>query len=351
LLIFQTRPLVAAFDWTSFEPPPGPLNIDSTVALGDGLALLSGVTSQGVLLWWRDSSSTWQSQPLENSPTQLARADEGVIAYRARFGSILTRRGEQWVKLLDFELPAATRSQQTSGRSSIVDAGEGLLELSLFGDVWWIGPRGESRLVVEEPAWGHGTEQPFTSACRPPSRSSPDVPPIAITGGQIVAMTSSNGDEPFGIWPVCEPVARTTVNGMEWSTATTSLGGDGAYVYDIAWRDTTLLAVGGRGIGLPAVWMSDDGIDWVDITPQVPDAVDLYRVEAGRVGWLILGRDSLESRPVGWTSTNASCWEPLPAPVRGSDAAVSDDHIFLVDRTGSGRIWLAAPTGSSGACR
>lgn len=351
LLIFQTRPLVAAFDWTTIELPPGPLNFDSSVALDDGVALLSGVTSQGVLLWWRDTSGSWQSQSLENSPTELARANDGVVAYRARSGSILVREGDHWVTQLDFELPAATRSRQASGRPSIVDAADGLLELSLFGDVWWIGRRGESTIVVEEPAWGHGSEQPFTSACQPPSRSSPDVPPIAATNDGVIAMTSSNGDEPFGIWPVCEPVIWRSTNAMDWSMQTTTLSDDGAYVYDIAWKDDILLAVGGHGIGRPSVWISEDGVEWVEVTPELPDATDLYRAEAGMAGWVILGQDSLESRRVGWTSTDTFCWEPLPSSIRGSEATVSDDGILLLDRTGVGAMWLAEPTGSSGICR
>lgn len=313
------------------------------------MALLSGVTSQGVLLWWRETSG-WESQLLEFSPTQLSRAGSDLIAYRARNGTRLTRANDRWVPVLDLEFPAATRPRQASGRPSILGAGDGLLQLSLFGDVWWMDANGEPTLVVEEPSWGHGSEQPFASSCRPPSRSSPDVPPIVTTNDRIIAMTSSSQDEPFGVWPVCEPVTWTSTDGMEWSMATTNLTSDGVYVYDLAWRDDTLLAVGGRGIGRPAAWTSLDGLEWVDITLDMPDAVDLFQVEAGAVGWVILGRDSLESVPVGWTSTDTTCWEPLPDPVGGSEAAVTDNEVLVIDRTAP-TIWIGTPTGSRGACR
>jgi hypothetical protein len=341
--------VVPGFDWTAIDPPQGPLNIDSIVTLDEGVALLSGVASPGVQLWWRDTSG-WESQLLEYSPTQLSRAGNDLIAYRARSGTLLTMENGRWVPMLDVEFPAATRSRQASGRASVLGAADGLLELSLFGDVWWIDSNGEPTLVVEEPSWGHGFEQPFTPSCRPPSRSSPDVPPIVATDDLIIAMTSSNPDEPFGIWPVCEPVSWTSTDGMKWSMATTNLSGDGIYVYDLAWRDGTLLAVGGRGIGRPAVWASGDGLEWVEVTPDMPEAVDLFQVEAGAVGWVMLGRVSLEPMPVGWTSTDATCWEPLPNPIGGSEAAVTDNDILIIDRTAP-NMWLGSPTGSRGACR
>lgn len=349
LLALQTRPLVPGFDWTGIQPPEGPINIDSIVTLDDGVALLSGVTSRGVLLWWRHLSG-WESQLLEFSPTQLSRAGDDLIAYRARSGTLLTKENGPWVPVLDMEFPAATRSRQASGRPSVIGAGDGLLELSIFGDVWWIDPSGEPELVVGEPTWGHGSEQPFTSSCRPPSRSSPDVPPIVVTDEQIIAMTSSNPDEPFGMWPVCEPVAWTSTDGIEWSMATTNLSDDGAYVYDLAWRDDTLLAIGGHGIGRPALWTSGDGLEWIDITPDMPDAVDLFQVEVGAVGWVILGRDSLESVAVGWTSTDTTCWEPLPDPIGGSEVAVTNNDVLIIDRSAP-KMWLGIPTGSRGACR
>ncbi|HEX6299972.1 MAG TPA: hypothetical protein VF148_05880 [Acidimicrobiia bacterium] len=351
LLVLQTRPLAPAFEWSSIGPPPGPLNFDSIVALDDGVALLSGVTSRGVLLWWWDPSGTWQSQELEDAPTQLAEAGDRLIAYRSRTGAIWGRIGGGWSPIRDLDLPAATRARRASGRPSVLSASDGLLVFSVTGDVWWLNATEEPARVVESPAWGHGVERPFTSACRPPSRSSPDVPPLVVTDDRMLAMTSSNLDEPFGIWPVCEPVTWTSENGREWSMATTTLSSGGVYVYDLAWRNGTLVAVGGRGIGRPSVWSSENGVDWVDITPSMPEAVDLYRIAASPAGWVILGRDSLESRPVGWTSTDATCWDRLPDPVRGGDAVVSEDHILVMDRTGLPGMWLASPTGSRGACR
>ena len=351
LLVLQTRPLVPAFEWSTFQGPGGPVILDSLVGVEDRFALLSGVTDEGVSILWSDGTGRWQSQSLQGSPNQLTAGEDRLIAYRVRSGILLVPEGGGWAIGSEIEFPEETRSRRASGRSSVVFTDEGLLELSLFGNVWLSPAAGEFTRVIRDPEWGHGVERPFQSACRPPSRSSPDVPPLAVADGTTFVLVSSNPDEPFGIWPVCEPETWASDDGLAWSVGQTRLSDGGAYVYDMAWRDGMMVAVGGRGIDEPAVWASRDGVEWTDITLTANRSVVVDQVEAGEAGWVILGRDSLGSRPVGWTSRDGSCWELLSSPIGGSEAVVTDDEILVVDLTRYPEMWLGTPTGSRGACR
>jgi hypothetical protein len=44
---------------------------------------------------------------------------------------------------------------------------------------------------------------------------------------------------------------------------------------------------------------------------------------------------------VGWTSTDGECWEPVGAPVGGSEALLSEQGILLFDHATFPEIWLA----------
>lgn len=351
LLALQTRPLVPAFEWSSFQGPDEPVILDSLVAVDDRFAVLSSVTDEGVSILWSDGTGDWDGQLLEGSPNQLASGGDRLVAYRVTAGASLVAEEGGWMVTSEIEFPEETRARRASGRSGVVYSDHGLLELSLFGNVWLSSLPGEFTRVVEDPEWGPGVERPFRSSCRPPSRSSPDVPPLAIADETTFVLVSSNPDEPFGIWPVCEPDTWKSDDGMAWSVETTSLSDGGTYVYDMAWRDDMMLAVGGRGSDEPVVWASSDGVEWTDITPTANRSVVVDRVEAGGAGWVILGRDSLRSEPVGWTSRDGSCWERLVSPVGGSEAVVTDDEILIVDRTRYPDMWLGTATGSDGACR
>jgi hypothetical protein len=351
LLFFQTRDLGPAFEWSVAQGPSGPVNLDSLVGLDDRVAVLSGVTRDGVSIWWTDDEGEWQTQILDGSPTQLAAGSDRLAAYRVRTGSVMVLEDDGWVVDSEIELPAETRSRQASGRPGIVLTPDGILELSLFGDVWWSSLDEDFTRVITNPSWGQGVEQPFQSACRPPSRSSPDVPPLVIAGETLMALVSSNPAEPFGIWPACEPVVWTSDDGINWSMERTSLTGEGNYVYDVAWKDDMLIAVGGRGIDEPVAWGSSDGIEWTDITPTTNRSIILYRVEASGAGWVILGRDPLGSRTVGWTSRDGSCWEALAPDVGGTEAVVTDEEILIVDRATFPEMWLGTATGFNGTCR
>jgi hypothetical protein len=170
------------------------------------------------------------------------------------------------------------------------------------------------------------------------------------TDSGLVTMISSNPGEPFGIWPVCEPRVWFSDDGRSWTESDATLG-EGAYVYNLAWRDGRYTAVGGYGIGLPAVWTSTDGYDWepVDSFDSLTD-IDLYTVEAGPAGWVILGRDSQGSGSVGWTSLDGRCWEAIPWYVSGGDTAVTAEHMVILNRTTYPEIWIGTITGGSGSC-
>jgi hypothetical protein len=122
-------------------------------------------------------------------------------------------------------------------------------------------------------------------------------------------------------------------------------------VYNLAWRDGRYTAVGGFGIGLPAVWTSTDGQAWetIDEFTTLSEA-DLYTIETGPAGWVILGRDSQGAGSVGWTSLDGLCWTALPPFVSGGDTAVASDHVVIFDRTAYPEMWVGTFTGGSGSC-
>jgi hypothetical protein len=352
VIIATTRPTNPSLDWARQTGPSGPINLDSLVATSDGFALLSGVTADGVLLWSSRDGTSWEYQPLAGSPSQLAAVGDLLVAYEVGGGRILTPDGGAWIEGEEIEFPDEIRSRQGSGRPSLVADESGFVVTSILGDVWWSADGSEFEIVVADPEWGPGqtVEVPFDSACRPPTRISPDVPPIATTDSGFAALISSNPAEPFGIWPVCEPQLLFSADGRSWARTGTALG-DGAYVYNVAWQDGRFTAVGGTGIGQPAAWSSSDGQEWDRIdTFEFVSGVDLYTVQAGPAGWVILGRESEGSSPVGWTSSDGMCWSALPADVDGSGAAVSRDHMMVVERVTYPETWVAAATGSAGSC-
>jgi hypothetical protein len=171
-----------------------------------------------------------------------------------------------------------------------------------------------------------------------------------VTNSRVFTLTSTNPAEPFGVWPVCEPRVWVSDDGSEWARVSTLTAEEG-YVYDFAWRKGRFTAVGGFGIGEPAVWTSTDGTTWELITtfPEVP-GFDLYTVGAGPAAWVILGQTDEESRPVGWTSLDGVCWEPLPWEAAGTDVAIGDDAVLILDRTRYPEIWRGSVTGGAGSC-
>jgi hypothetical protein len=353
VFVSVTSPEIPPLEWAPRTGPDGSVNLDSLVATDDGFAILSGMTVDGVLLWSAADAVSWRSRPLQGAPSQLAAIGDDLIAYGVRGGRMVSRDGEEWVEAGEgIVFPDEVRSRQGSGRPSLVGADDGIVAMSLYGDVWWSGGGDEFDQVVADPEWGPGSEVElaFDSACHPPTRTSPDVPPMVDTDAGLVAMISSNPTEPFGVWPVCEPRVWVSDGGKTWTESDATLG-EGAYVYNLAWRDGRYTAVGGHGIGLPAVWTSTDGQEWEPIEVFASlTGVDLYTVEAGAAGWVILGRDIEGSGAVGWTSLDGLCWLSLPWYVSGGDTAISSEHIVVLDRTSYPDIWVGTITGGSGSC-
>lgn len=352
VFVTATAPELPPYEWVSRVGPEESLNLDSMVPVAEGFALLSGITSEGVRLWSTFDGEDWTSQIIGEAPTQLASAPTGVIAYGTSSGRLISRSDTGWAEGEEFTFPDVVRSRQGSGRPSLIATDEGLITMSISGEVWWSGDGKEFELVVSEPEWGRGAqvEVPFEAACRPPVVTSPDVPAMIPTDEGLVALVSSNPDEPFGIWPVCEPSVWRSRDGRTW-TETGSTVEEGAYVYGMGWHQGRFVAVGGRGIGQPAVWVSGDGEQWTEIdTFSSMDGVDLYTVEAGDAGWVILGRDSAGEGTVGWTSSDGLCWLSVPWFVNGADAAVSTEHIIILDRTAYPDLWVGDVTGGRGSC-
>ena len=122
-------------------------------------------------------------------------------------------------------------------------------------------------------------------------------------------------------------------------------------MYNLAWRDGRYTAVGGFGIGLPEVWTSTDGRAWEPIDEfSTLSEIDLYTIEAGPAGWVILGRDSQDAGSVGWTSRDGLCWTSLPPFVSGGDTAVGSEQFVILDRTAYPEMWVGTVTGGSGSC-
>jgi hypothetical protein len=311
------------------------------------------MTVDGVLLWWSEDGIEWVSQPLRETRTQLAVIDGGLFAYGDTEGHMLFRDGDRWVEEAeDIVLPDEIRSRQSSGRPSIVGMGRGMVAMSILGDVWWSADGADFELVIAQPKWGTGAEvgHAFESRCEPPSRTSPDVPPMMATADGLLALVSSNPAEPFGIWPVCEPEVWVTDDGREW-TESAAMVTDGGYVYDVAWSDGEFVAVGGHGIGQPAVWTSSDGLAWEQLSSFDEDqAFDLYTVASGPAGWVILGQTEEQSTPLGWVSRDGECWEALPWEVAGSDALVGTGEMLLSDRSTYPESWHGSLTGGTGSC-
>jgi hypothetical protein len=89
------------------------------------------------------------------------------------------------------------------------------------------------------------------------------------------------------------------------------------------------------------VWSSDDGARWDLLDDFDPGSgVDLFTVRAGGAGWVILGQETDTSNPVGWVSADATCWSALPAGVDGDDAAITADHLMLVQRVTFPETWI-----------
>ncbi|HLF61526.1 MAG TPA: hypothetical protein VI980_10145 [Acidimicrobiia bacterium] len=350
VLFVATAPKIPSIEWTSLQGPPGSVNLDSLIAVNDGFAVLSGMTADGVLLWSTTDGQRWSQQPLEGTPTQLSAAGESIVAYDGLNGWMIERVNERWAETQSLAFPDEVRSRQGSGRPSVIGDDNVFFAVTIAGDVWLSEEGAAFVEVVSDPAWGPGVEQPFDSACRPPNRTSPDIPPFVITDSGYLALVSSNSSEPFGVSPVCEPRIWLSDDGRTWTESNAPLG-NGAFVQDLGWRDGRYVAVGGFDVGDPAAWTSADGLEWEPVAPTGSwGSVDLVSVDVGPGGWIVLGKLSESSGFAGWTSRDGLCWEALPKHVGGGDAAVASTHIILADRTSYPELWVGTVLATDRSC-
>ena len=287
------------------------------------------------------------STSLDATPIRLAASDDLLVAYDGREAMILALIDGSWEVREEVAFPDEMRAGQSAGRPGLVAGPGGFVMTSIVGDVWWWDLEGFEQVVTNS-EWGPGetVETPFDSSCRPPTRVSPDVPPMAAAEIGFVTLVAGNSEEPFGMWPVCEPTAWVSDDGRSWATTDDTLG-EGAYVYNLAWRDGRFIAVGGSGIGDPVAWDSEDGRQWDPLSGFEPGSgVDLYTVRAGEAGWVILGQETETSRPVGWVSADADFWTAVPAEGDGDDAAITGDRAMLVHRVTFPETWLSDMAGS-----
>jgi len=351
VFVVTTAPRSQSTAWMSHQGPPGAVNLDSLVAFDDGFAVLSGMTGEGVVLWTSADGIEWAKQTLRGTPSQLSVLGDSLIAYDGLSGRMIEQVNNEWVEGDPFAFPDNVRSRQGSGRPSVIGDGEAFLAVALAGHVWLSEDGSLFDVVVSEPMWGPGVEQPFDSACGPRTRTSPDVPPMVATDSGYLAMTSSNSSEPFGVSPVCEPTIWHSEDGHDWAQSGSPLESR-AFVYDLAWRDGRFVAVGGLDVADPAAWTSTDGLEWESLLPgESWGEVDLVAVEAGRGGWIVVGKLSESSGFAGWTSPDGVCWEALPLDVDGGDAVVAATHIMLMDRASYPELWVGSVLSTEGSCR
>jgi hypothetical protein len=343
----STGQTVAAIVWTVAANPAGTLHVDSLVATPTGFAVLEGPGEGGVTLWTSANGLEWSGRTISGSPNRLVVSGADLLAFAGRWVIRLgpTVDGTNEVARVDF--PQLVRVGYGSGRAGLAEGQAGMVAQAFSGDVFWAARGGPFERVIASPDWGEATGMPTGSACDPPTVSSVDVPPMVTTAEGFVTLISDDGADPFGIWPVCEPEVWRSVDGRVWERPTRgSPFGQGAYIYDLAHRNGRLVAVGGSGIDEPALWVSDDGRSWKP-AGRLPSERDyeLREVAAGELGWVVLGENSDQPGLVGWVSTDADCWTPIPEHVSGRQAAVGSDRFVLADRRTFPVIWVGLSTG------
>lgn len=356
--------LLVFFDWTSgtrstvvwtfARQPEGVVHVDSLVATADGFALLARPVEGDMTLWTSSNGIAWSGRGISGSPNRLLVDGDDLLAFAGRWVMRLGHVEGQQPEASRVNLPLLVRVGYGSGRAGLVVGANGLVAQAFTGDVFWA-PNGSGpetvapdfELVVAAPTWGEAIGMPADATCDPPTVSSVDVPPIVATPAGFITLVSVNGADPFGIWPVCEPEVWSSPDGKAWERLSDgSPFGDGAYIYDMGWRNGRLIAVGGVGIDEGALWLSDDGRSWTRAEPlPAEDDFELREVAAGGLGWVVLGEWSHRPGLTGWVSPDGDCWKPLPRHVSPRQAAVGNDRIVLAEHGGFPLMWVGIAAG------
>ncbi len=344
----------AQVEWTEVTVPQDRLNAESIIATPTGFSLLGGPGPSGGVIWSTTDGTRWMSRTLPRVSSRIVFHHRGLFVVDRRQVGRVGPDGDDPTAVI--ELPDSVRIGNGSQRSGLVAAHGGLLAQTVRGDLYW-SPDGRTfDLAIEAGDWGADSDvtprpQDVTdvaparvrSVCRPRSRRAPDVPPIVVTSDRILALVPE--DDPSVVWPVCEPVLWGSNDGATWVQLTnTSPFPDGAYVYDVAWRDGRFVAVGGIGFDNAIVWTSVDGAVWERIDALTTGtAVNVAQVESGPIGWIVTGQPRDGSATIGWFSADGVCWESLPDEVASTGVAVGEDHIMLAE-SDPARIWMGSPS-------
>jgi hypothetical protein len=266
-------------------------------------------------LYWSTDLVTWHGTPTIDEPWAVYRVGDQVVVTgqggTARYGW----NGSGWIESSRLNLP-------------------GVIERLVSG------PHG-SVAVVGSSYYRSDDGVHFTPAQRPPSKdrllatgsggcaggfmgSGPaDVAaPVLATSTGFVALTPAHPAD-WQSTPVCDPVLWTSTDGSQWSPASTSSFGTGAFVDAIAEHDGRFVAVGGSDHDHAALWVSDDGLRWTRSTLSLAGLDQLVgpglTVSGGPLGWIVTGRWSVSgSDRLGsafWTSSDGRTFQgPYPLP-------------------------------------
>lgn len=337
---YLTRPPAPPLEWQSVDLPEASAHIESLIATATGFVVASGPDRSGTILWSTTDGHTWSSIQLERAPTRLVADGDDLLGYDARTAFRISQSGE----MTDIPLPDLLRTGYGSGRAGLVPGHSAVLAHTVMGDVWRSFADGPFLLTVNADRWLTAIDITLGSRCAPPGRTGPDLPPVVVTPEGFMAYVAA--DDASGVWPLCEPVPWTSGDGAIWKRESAdSPFGIGAYVTDLDWSNDRFVAVGGFGFEDPALWTSDDGLEWDRIgTPRSRDPYEFIEVEGGPAGWVALAKLSERPGYTGWISSNGDCWESLPENVTGRTVAVGPNSILIGDRSNTTTLHLGTPS-------
>ncbi len=334
--------------WTWVPIPEASIRPESLLAGPYGFAMLAAPSGSGATLWFSSDGLTWSGSDLDEIPFGVVAHGDDLIAFREYRGIGLSRDGDRWEEVTSLDLPTYARSGYLSARPAVVTFERGVLVHSVEGELFHSPDGVDFEQVIEPGEWWSPSQdlwQRFTAparptGCLPPTKGSPDYPPLLETPQGLIALVPREKSGLNLTWPVCDPELWLSPDGSQWSPAIGTSGFEpGSFVYEVAGRSGWYVAVGGRGAGEPAVWVSDDGLAWSRLAwPALDDGSALVDVTAGDAGFLILSRAASGRRGPAWFSPDGQCWRRLPGYVGGVAGAVGVDRLLLIDRLGLPRL-------------